>query len=70
MTSNIIYHDFVSSNIALSKSAANATSFSKAFHVLSAVKRVNKVLNAICILLCGICVGISISVLVNLLAIG
>lgn len=70
MTSNIIYHDFVSANIILEKSTASATPFAKAKRVIKANRCLNRVLNAICTLLCGVCVGISITVLVNLLTVG
>lgn len=70
MTSNIIYHDFVSTNIILEKSTASASSLAKAKRVIKANRCLNKVLNAICTLLCGVCVGISITVLVNLLTVG
>lgn len=70
MTSKIIYHDFVSSNIVLGKSTINAYSLAKAIRVVKKTRYLNKVLNAICTLLCGVCVGISITVLVNLLTIG
>ena len=70
MTSNIIYHDFVKSNIVLGKSTANTSSLAKVARVVKTTRSLNKVLNAICTLLCGVCVGISITVLVNLLTIG
>ena len=70
MTSNIIYHDFVNSNIVLGKSTASVSSLAKVNRVIKATRCLNKVLNAICTLLCGVCIGISITVLVNLLTIG
>ena len=70
MTSNIIYHDFVSAYIILEKSTASASSLAKAKRVIKANRCLNRVLNAICTLLCGVCVGISITVLVNLLTVG
>ena len=51
MTSNIIYHDFVSANIILEKSTASASSLAKAKRVIKANRCLNRVLTAICTLL-------------------
>lgn len=70
MTSNIIYHDFVNSNVVLNQNTASASSLAKVTRVVKMARYLNRVLNAICTLLCGVCIGISITVLVNLLTIG
>lgn len=70
MTSNIIYHDFSNSNIVLGKCNICIPSLPQVPRVVKAARYFNKVLNALCTLLCGACVGISITVLVNLLTMG
>ena len=66
MTSNIIYHDFTNTHIALDYNASNTLFLANVSQVVNATKRMNKVLNAVCTFLCGTCVGISLVILVNL----
>lgn len=69
MTSRIIYHDFRSANNSVPRIILTAPVLAKARRLVKVADKVNNVLTAACIFLCGACSTVSLFVLI-ILALG
>ena len=69
MTSRIIYHDFRSANNSVPRIILTAPVLTKGRRLVNVADKVNNVLTAVCIFLCGTCSAVRLFILI-ILAIG